>query len=117
MNRSPASPAPVNAKSFKKHDIRPAWGPSPALFTHPCNGAGNDLHGDAEHPADQDQHGPDDMRLLAQHDDADGGKGRQRGAKGADGAEQFGGVDPGGRTVFSAIVGMKTELRRVYSEI
>src|SRR3954470_12700516 len=64
------------------------------LVPHSRDGAGDDLHGDAEHPAEQDQHGPGDMRLLAQHDHPDGGKRRQRRAECADGAEQFGGVDP-----------------------
>src|SRR6202012_994033 len=52
--------------------------------SHPCLRAGDDLHRDTEHPADENQPGPGDVRLLAQDDDADREEGRQRRKEGAD---------------------------------
>ena len=79
--------------------------------SHPCLGAGDDLHRDTEYPAGEDHPGPGDVRLLAQDDDADGGKRGERRKEGAERGQQFRRID------FGIVVTMKHELRRVDAEI
>src|SRR5579883_2873371 len=58
----------------------------PALGARPRDCARDDLHGDTDRPARHDEIGPQDVRLLAQDDDADGKEGGEGGEEGAEGA-------------------------------
>ena len=55
--------------------------------------AGDDLHGDADHPSGHDHRYPYQMRIVAQHDHADASERRERREEGADRAEQFRRID------------------------
>src|SRR5258708_13518373 len=57
------------------------------------DGAGDDLHGDADHPSRHDQGRPGDVRIVAEHDRAHGSESRPGREKGADRAQEFRAVD------------------------